>query len=137
VAKALHIVLAAFVVVFVLVPVASAEQIFKCAGKYGSDLYQNFPCESRSPSSTTVGAQRADASPAGDFTPPATQPSSKARSKTGPAVGMTREDVKALWGPAPNAYYSELVDGRAEIWSYGPSRSVTFDAAGRVSDVQP
>jgi len=121
VSKAAHIFLSAFLVA----PLASAEQIFKCVGKSGSDLYQNFPCEFRS---MPMSTQRADASSARD--------SSSAQPRRSPAIGMTHDEVAALWGQAPNAYYSEIVDGRVEIWAYSDSRSVTFDAAGRVSAVQ-
>ena len=121
--KAVLIILCAFLVT----PLASAEQIFKCAGENGSALYQNFPCQFRSLGAMPVNA-RADAPPANGSKSP--QP------RRSPAVGMTHEEVKALWGQAPNAYYGELVEGRVEVWSYSNSRSVTFDVTGHVADVQ-
>src|SRR5215471_11075180 len=111
---------------------ASAE-IFKCAGKNGSVLYQNFPCQFDS-----IGwkpdAQNAQASPATDSSrlvqpkavPGGVGSAGKSSASSGPQIGMTAEEVKALWGEPGNEYYDELVDGRVEIWSYGDSRSVTF-----------
>jgi len=118
---------------------ASAE-IFKCAGKNGSVLYQNFPCQFDS-----IGwkpdAQNAQASSATDssrLVQPKTIPggvgsAGKSSASSGPQIGMTAEEVKALWGEPGNEYYDELVDGRVEIWSYGDSRSVMFDVKRRVS----
>jgi len=118
---------------------ASAE-IFKCAGKNGSVLYQNFPCQFDS-----IGwkpdAQNAQASSATDSSrsvqpkaiPGGVGSAGKSSASSGPQIGMTAEEVKALWGEPGNEYYDELVDGRVEIWSYGDSRSVTFDVKRRVS----
>jgi hypothetical protein len=118
---------------------ASAE-IFKCTGKNGTVLLQNFPCQLDS-----VGwkpdAQNAQAS-SGTGNTSTVRPDAasvgvnsagKSSASSGPQVGMTAEDVKALWGEPENEYYDELVDGRVEIWSYGDSRSVTFDVKRRVS----
>jgi len=118
---------------------ASAE-IFKCVGKAGSVLYQNFPCQFDS-----IGwkpdAQNAQASSGTDSSrlvqpkavPGGVGSAGKSSASSGPQIGMTAEEVKALWGEPGNEYYDELVDGRVEIWSYGDSRSVTFDVKRRVS----
>lgn len=121
---------------------ASAE-IFKCVGKNGLDLYQNFPCQFDS-ISWKPDAQNAQASSATDSSRPAQAKAipvgvgSAAKSPTSsePRIGMTAEEVKALWGEPGNEYYDELVDGRVEIWSYAGSRSVTFDVKRRVSALQ-
>jgi hypothetical protein len=121
---------------------ASAE-IFKCAGKNGTVLLQNFPCELDS-----IGwkpdAQNTQAS-SGTSNSSSVQPKAlpvgvgsagKTPTSSEPRIGMTAEEVKALWGEPGNEYYDELVDGRVEIWSYAGSRSVTFDVKRRVSAVQ-
>ena len=121
---------------------ASAE-IFKCVGKDGADLYQNFPCQYDSmgwkpdaqnaqPSSGTANSSLVQQPKA---IPVAIGSASKPPASRDPRVGMTAEEVKALWGEPGNEYYDELVDGRVEIWSYGESRSVTFDVKGRVSAI--
>jgi hypothetical protein len=133
--KALWIALAASL----LAAQASAE-IFKCAGKNGTVLLQNFPCQLDS-----VGwkpdVQNAQAS-SGTGNTSTVRPNAasleissagKSSASSGPQIGMTAEEVKALWGEPGNEYYDELVDGRVEIWSYGDSRSVTFDVKRRVS----
>jgi len=126
-------------------PVASAE-IFKCAGKDGIDRYQNFPCQFDSmgwlpqdgqgakPSSTASDATKA----VPKIVPPTSANASKVRAAAAgePGVGMTPDEVKALWGEPPRVYYDELVDGRVEVWTYGESRSVMFDLTGHVSAVQ-
>jgi len=121
---------------------ASAE-IFKCAGKNGTVLYQNFPCQFDS-----IGwkpdAQNAQASSGTSNSGPAqlkalpvgVGSASKSPTSSEPRLGMTAEEVKALWGEPGNEYYDELVDGRVEIWSYADSRSVTFDVKRRVSAIQ-
>ena len=114
-------------------PFASAE-IFKCVGKRGEALYQNFPCQfestsripedaltDRMPSVTerVVDAKKAPAAP------------------TEPGVGMTTDQVKAIWGEPTETVQEEPGNGpRFEVWSYGDSRSVRFDRRGRVSSVQ-
>ena len=56
---------------------ASAETIFKCAGKDGTEVYSNFPCESQSGSVVWLQgnaqnpAQTTAPSTAGNHPPPA------------------------------------------------------------------
>ncbi|HEV2976075.1 MAG TPA: hypothetical protein VG425_00640 [Casimicrobiaceae bacterium] len=123
-------------------PLASAE-IFKCVAKDGTDLYQNFPCQFESMGWMSTNAPS---------TPPAPSDSSQTKAKAGllaveaagksptlltePRVGMTTEEVTAIWGEPISSYQDELVDGRVEVWSYGASRSVQFDLRGRVAAVQ-
>jgi hypothetical protein len=109
-----------FSILFVA-PLASAE-IFKCVGKSGEDLYQNFPCQFESIGSTPIDAQSQKKSPA----VPAE-----------PRDGMTTEEVKAIWGEPTDTVQEEPGDGpRYEVWSYGDSRSVRFDRRGRVTAIQ-
>jgi hypothetical protein len=120
-------------------PLASA-QIFKCVAKNGTDLYQNFPCGIDSIGSVATKAQSAKPGlPQGDLKQ--AKPSASAGVAAGksitaqsePRIGMTMEEVRAVWGEPMNFYQDELVDGRVEIWSYGTSRSVEFDLKGRVT----
>jgi hypothetical protein len=135
---------------WILLPVALAAsaasaEIYKCQAKDGTALYQNFPCPINSlgslpsiaavvktvPTSGEATQDKANVAPA----------ERRADAKTvvaggEPMVGMTPDEVRALWGEPENAYQDELVEGRFEIWSYGASRSVKFDVNGKVSAVQ-
>jgi Domain of unknown function (DUF4124) len=110
---------------------ASAE-IFKCAGKDGVVVYQNFPCEIDSlgslPTSPTLVAANGSTQP--KATPTKPQP-------TEPAIGMTAEEVRAIWGEPTDTFNEEPGDGgRAEVWAYGSDRSVRFDHRSRVTAVE-
>ena len=126
-------------------PLASAE-IFKCVAKDGTDLYQNFPCQFESMGWMPMNAQSTK-------TPPAPSDSNATTVKAGPSgvnaagksptvptephIGMTPNEVRAIWGEPTNIISDEVVEGRIEIWSYGASRSVRFDQIkGRVSAIQ-
>src|SRR5690349_1241650 len=106
------------------VPPASAE-IWKCAGKNGADLYQNFPCHLDSIGS---GASAA---------PPSTTPSVAAikPAATEPRRGMTQAEVKAIWGEPVETYEDEEINGRFAVWRYADHRSVQFDQKRRVQSV--
>jgi hypothetical protein len=109
-----------FSVLFVA-PLVSAE-IFKCVGKHGEDLYQNFPCQLESIGRMPIDARVQKKSPA----VPAE-----------PHLGMTTDEVRVIWGEPTETVQEEPGDGgRFEVWSYGASRSVRFDRRGRVSAVQ-
>jgi hypothetical protein len=129
-----------FSVLFVA-PLASAE-VFKCVGKYGEALYQNFPCQF-----VSMGRMPMDAP--GPKEPPAEVPGPK-KSSTGvsnpkkspsapaePRPGMMSDEVIAIWGEPTEIIQEEPGDGgRFEVWSYGASRSVRFDRKRRVSSIQ-
>ena len=109
-----------FSVLFVA-PLASAE-IFKCVGKIGEVLYQNFPCQFESMGGMPIDAQGPKKTPA----VPAE-----------PRLGMTAEEVRAIWGEPTDTVQEEPArGGRFEVWSYDASRSVRFDHRGRVSAIQ-
>ena len=123
-------------------PIASAE-IFKCAPKDGMPHYQNFPCAIDRPDllpSSSGAAVPPTGAPMQDETKapsPNQQTIAKvAASVDAPRIGMTAEEVRAVWGEPSNVYWDELVDGRAEVWSFSSSRSVQFDLKGRVAMVQ-
>jgi hypothetical protein len=51
-------------------------------------------------------------------------------------VGMTTEEVRAIWGEPTDTLWEEPgVGARSEVWSYGNSRSVRF-VKNRVSAIE-
>lgn len=128
------------VVCMLMTPLASAE-IYKCPGKDGSDLYQNFPCDIDSIGSVAtnpapqVDATRAKAASAA--IPPAVLATAGKVSMVSdiPRVGMTLDEVRGIWGDPATDVSSEIADGLVEIWTYPGARSVTFDYKGLVSVV--
>jgi hypothetical protein len=54
-----------------------------------------------------------------------------------PRIGMTTEEVRAIWGEPTDTRWEEPGDGDlSELWSYGASRSVRFDRKRRVAAIQ-
>lgn len=147
-----------FLALFV-VPLAQAQTIFKCVGRNGPDRYQNFPCPPESQSKVLVrdpGPRDTNVQPA----PSATREPPASRDDRGvdapalpvaaaPAVapeeppamqgelraGMTAKEVRATWGRPAEIVDEEVVEGRVQTWSYPGSRSLQFDASGRLSAV--
>src|SRR6267378_1577482 len=120
---------------FIAAAPTSAE-IFKCAGKGGAVVYQNFRCEIDSLGSLPMSATLATAvvatngSAEAKATPSKPQPSE-------PRVGMTAEEVRVIWGEPTDTFNEEPGDGgRVEVWAYGSDRSVRFDHRSRVTAVQ-
>jgi hypothetical protein len=129
-----------------LVAPQSSAEIFKCVGKDGLDLYQNFPCpfESLGFVPMNMQAQKAPSS-----APNSSQPNAKALAQgttlvggsgspqqPEPRLGMTTEEVRAVWGEPTETLWEEPgVGDRSELWSYGNSRSVRF-VKNRVSAIQ-
>ena len=129
-----------FSVLFVA-PTASAE-VFKCVGKYGEALYQNFPCQFVSMGGMPMDAPGTKESFA-DVSGPKKSPTAVSGAKKSPAtpaeprVGMTNDEVKAIWGEPMEIIQEEPGEGsRFEVWSYSDSRSVRFDRKRRVSSIQ-
>jgi Domain of unknown function (DUF4124) len=119
-----------FSVLFVA-PLASAE-IFKCVGKSGEDLYQNFPCQFESGGGMPTDVADTKKSRA-DVAGPKKSPAAPAE----PRVGMTSDEVRTIWGEPTEIIQEEPGDGgRFEVWSYGASRSVRFDRKRRVAAIQ-
>ena|GEM_PF-1439369 len=113
------------------VSLASAE-VFKCVGKNGEDLYQNFPCqfESRGVMPTDVASPKKSTI---DVPGPKKSPAAPVE----PRIGMTTEEVRAIWGEPTDTLWEEPGDGDlSEVWSYGASRSVRFDRKRRVAAIQ-
>ena len=125
-------------------PLASA-QIFKCVAKDGTDLYQNFPCGIDSIGSTATnvpneksGVVQSDSKRAKpNASPPAGVAAGKSIiAQSEPRIGMTTEEVRALWGEPTDTRWEEPGEGDlSELWSYGNSRSVRF-VENRVSAIQ-
>src|SRR5262244_4436563 len=91
-----------FFSVFLVAPPASAE-VFKCIGKKGEDLYQNFPCEfeSRGGMPTDVADTKkspTDVASQKKSTIDVPGPKKSAAAHTEPRIGMTTEEVRAIWG---------------------------------------
>jgi hypothetical protein len=127
-----------FSILFV-VPLASAD-VFKCVGKYGEALYQNFPCQFESIGWVPTDAQGAKKSLAAPTQKRLGDAQGLKKSPAGPAepqIGMTTEEVRAIWGEPTDTHWEEPGDGDlSEIWSYGDSRSVRFGPRGRVAVIQ-
>ena len=129
-----------FSVLFVA-PLVSAE-VFKCVGKNGEDLYQNFPCQFESMGGMPTDVPDTKKSPtdvadtkksSADALGPKKSPAAPAE----PRVGMTSDEVRAIWGEPTEIIQEEPGEGsRFEVWSYGDSRSVRFDRKRRVSSIQ-
>ena len=120
-----------FSVLFVT-PLAFAE-IFKCVGKNGEALYQNFPCQFESISGTPTDAPPAPKKSPTEVLGPKKLPTVPAE----PRVGMTTDEVRAIWGEPAEIIQEEPGDGgRFQVWSYGESRSVRFDRKRRVAAIR-
>jgi hypothetical protein len=110
---------------------ASAE-VFKCVGKNGEDLYQNFPCQFESGGGMPTDVADTKKSPT-DVLGPKKSPAAPAE----PRLGMMSDEVRAIWGEPTEIIQEEPGDGgRFEVWSYGASRSVRFDRRRRVAAIQ-
>jgi len=157
----------ASVLLFILffAPLASAQVIFKCVGKDGTELYQNSACPSGSESQLVLRTDKprtgsvphrnsaaaedeprveTPPAPAATSEAPATQlepridtasPPDPLVTQSEPRLGMTETEVKAVWGRPAEITMEEAVQGRVDTWSYGDSRSLQFDR-GRLSAVQ-
>jgi hypothetical protein len=114
----------------------TSAEIFKCAGKDGVVVYQNFRCEIDSLGSLPTAPTLATA---------IGTPNGSAQTKTTPGkpqpiepgVGMTAEEVRAIWGEPTDTFNDEPgAGGRVEVWAYGSDRSVRFDHRSRVTAVE-
>jgi len=117
--------------VLLVAPLSSAE-IFKCVGKNGEALYQNFPCQFEWMDGIPTDVPAPKKSPTEVFGPKKL-PTVPAE----PRVGMTTDEVRGIWGEPTDTLQEEPGDGsRFEVWSYGASRSVRFDRKRRVAAIQ-
>jgi hypothetical protein len=117
--------------VLLVAPLSSAE-IFKCVGKNGEALYQNFPCQFEWMDGIPTDVPAPKKSPTEVFDPKKL-PTVPAE----PRVGMTTDEVRGIWGEPTDTLQEEPGDGsRFEVWSYGASRSVRFDRKRCVAAIQ-
>ncbi len=120
---------------FAAAPVSA--EIFKCVGKDGVVVYQNFPCPIDSlgslPSVPTV-IKALPASTDSNQAKPTTVASTTRTAEL--RIGMTPEEVRTIWGEPTDTFWEEPGEGElSELWSYGNSRSVRF-VKDRVSAIQ-
>ena len=109
-----------------------AGEIFKCATKDGTPLYQNFPCNIDS-----MGFAPSD--------PTTVKPGDKVKAAPGAAVsakagdvrvGMSIEEVRTLLGEPEEMIEDEPgVGGRVMNWRYADGRTVQFDHKHKVLGV--
>lgn len=145
--------LAFALLIFVVSHPASAG-IYKCVGKGGIDLYQNFPCSIDSLGSmpqdpqiqfvdqaaSTIESKQTQTPPSG-----VAQPGEPLSGDASPRLGMTAEQVRAIWGePAGDTIHGlvpishpEIAGRSIEIWTYSTTRFVQFDQSGHVSAFRP
>ena len=120
---------------------ASAE-VFKCVGKNGEALYQNFPCQFESMGGMPTDVPDPKKSPTDVASPKKSSidvpgPKKSPAAPAEPRIGMTTEEVRAIWGEPTDTHWEEPGDGDlSEVWSYGASRSVRFDRKRRVAAIQ-
>jgi hypothetical protein len=144
-----------------LVPLVSADDVLKCVGKDGAQLYSNVRCPPGTESVVVVRQDRQNAKPAsppnpydpvsrqdgpmtGSSTANTTSEPSPAKpellidptpsAEAEPRVGMSRMEVQAIWGEPMEVSHEEQVRGRVDTWSYGGSRSLEFEN-GRLSAI--
>ena len=133
---------AAVVLTVAAAPGVSAE-IFKCAQVNGMDRWQNFPCATDSVGSHSQGPAPSRTSQAANIrqTKPTPVPVSVATAGPsadagGPRMGMTRDEVKAMWGEPVETDHDERKEGLVNIWRYADGRSVEFNHKQRVLAVR-
>jgi len=106
----------------IVAPAALADSIYVCKDRGGAVVYRDFPCPPDSEATTVVRPTNADAKGA-KAAPPKEQEL---------RAGMSRAEVRAILGSPSEIKQEEGVDGRVDTWSYGASRTLEFDASGRL-----
>ena len=106
--------------------------------------YQNFPCAIDSigslqsapplapPPANTTSPSSVSSQASPTAIPVAVAATGKPSVAKEPRVGMTTEEVTAIWGEPEDVIQDELREGRIEIWRYGDGRSVQFSNKHRV-----
>ncbi|HSU44871.1 MAG TPA: hypothetical protein VLN42_11700 [Casimicrobiaceae bacterium] len=132
-------------IVVALAAAQASGEIYKCTARKSIPKYQNFPCEF-----DTLGAVPASSAPELDSrttaatavertaTPirPARSVVHRGTGASVPRVGMTTDEVRALWGEPVETNKEEFVKGTFETWTYADSRAVQFDRKGRVTSIK-
>ena len=133
-----------FVVAWLFAAPPAAAEIFRCTDKSGMDRYQNFPCAiesigsqpSRPPSANTTSPPGGAGQPTPMAMPVAVASVGRTAYASEPRVGMTEDEVRAIWGEPEETIQDEPRDGRIEIWRYGDGRFVQFSNKHRALVVQ-
>jgi hypothetical protein len=118
----------------VALPAAAAQaEIYACTDKGRLPVYQNFPCQFD---------RLAFAPDEGTATTPATRNGPQSLKKTvsapkasAPRVGMTTDQVRAIWGDPQDLTKEEFAKRDIETWTYANSRSIVFDRKGIVTSI--
>lgn len=130
--------------VIALYAATASGEIYKCTARKALPTYQNFPCEFDSLGSSPNSSGPRGATGAGISSAPGTNPSAArqrdslkaAANSSVPRVGMTTDDVQAIWGKPVDMSKEEFVKGTFETWTYTDSRTVQFDRKGRVTSIK-
>jgi hypothetical protein len=109
--------------------------IFKCTGKGAMPIYQNFPCEFDSLADANVPAGPTRTLAATPVSTGKAEHTNRAVTATVPRVGMAAKEVRAIWGEPVEINREEFVKGDIETWKYADSRSIRFNAKGRVQHI--
>jgi hypothetical protein len=132
-------------IVVALYAATASGEIYKCTAKKRLPTYQNFPCEFDSLGSSPKSSGPGSATTvAGMSAAPGTKHAaarqgdgwSPAAHSSAPRVGMTTDDVQAIWGKPIDTSKEEFVKGTFETWTYANSRTVQFDRKGRVTSIK-
>jgi hypothetical protein len=134
--------IALLIPIFCGAPSAAAE-IFKCATKDATVLYQNFPCQFDSIGGMPSSAQPAKTSflpPDARGAAPKSVPGNAASTATAAdtrevRVGMRPDEVRAILGEPLEAVQDGTADADHETWRY-VDRTIEFDRTHRVVVVQ-
>ena len=115
------------------VPVAHAE-IYACAGKQRMPVYQNFPCQFDRLDAVPSSAQGPSAGASDRAAPQRAKGVASSRPAV-PAVGMTTDEVRTIWGEPTTSSTEEHAKRDIEVWTYADSRSIVFDRKGIVTAI--
>ena len=141
-ASSRHVAVAFVVVTAMLAAQPALAEIFKCSAKDGTPMYQNFPCDV---SLGSLPSQPAADKPtaAGNAKHQIVEQSGPVASgdaapvaNTGPAVGMSEDQIRSMMGNPDEIVEDEPRSGRISVWHYGDRGSVTFDVKRRVISIQ-
>jgi hypothetical protein len=116
-----------------LPPAAAQAEIYACTGKGRLPVYQNFPCQfDRLASAPDEGAATTPATRNG---PQNLKAAVFAPKPPAPRVGMTTDQVRAIWGDPQDLTKEEFAKRDIETWTYANSRSIVFDRKGIVTSI--
>ena len=136
-----HVRVALFLLAAFLAAPAAVADIFKCATKDGTPLYQNFPCQfdslGSSPSSLLGGKIPSIPYAAGGEKPKIETVNVASTGTAEPRIGMTADEVRALLGEPDDVLEEEPGSGgRVSVWRYAGGTSLQLDNKHRVLGVQ-